>query len=798
MTIQVQLVLTTLDGRGSTRQIRDTIISPDLTAAIPVHHPFAHLNHYYCIMSLGKTHFVPELIHKLLTLYFTKLVAMGGSIIRNEPATTALLEQYPVAYQIFEQAGWLNYFLRLQWYNEQQVLQFAQNLQEDHSVVAGVRISVTEEDIAEVSGLPRNGTRVFSRKHIIGDVQQSFFLAGERIVLKGRGVQLSSLPPPWPGVARFIKHYLTCEGRYQVVYQHDFLLLSHLRHNKQVNIPYYLLGCLKNMAHYCRTAKDPTLSLTHHRLVQLLIQRGFAQQSPPVNNPPINPQPAAEIPHEQQQQNPPDVPEVPHSPPTRPISPPTIPESSHTAPESSTFALHILIDDSEPENVPCPIIQERPPRKRKQAPPFPPFLRKKRIRASTRPPLMTTTLDAPPIRLTPRPPPTFPTPGSLPIPATGAATQEPVAQDTVTPFVSYKIAETATHSVAETQEPAIAEAQATATAETQEPAADIDIELQEPDAQTSFVSNEVAETQEPATDTEIDTQKLETPGAPAETQEPAADIDTEMQESEVEGAETLLSLHQEAETQASVAIPVAAPQEPAKETMTATQEPVISKSKPTMADVLEENEFLKSQLEAYQQELARAREAYEKELNRYALERTTTLAEQTTESICKEYMCCQCGDIYYRAGYKIIQVPLPGTVPPPSPFEAKTEPAATQEPAGSSRIKKEVPPVVNKAVQTVPMEEVTPSSQINLSTSREQSTQTLSNPTTSDAETQTRPWDEHAEIQKWKKEYAETQAQYLANTQANLEESHFLKLGSIGPDTPGSSRSQEEKQRFKS
>jgi hypothetical protein len=277
----------------------------------------------------------------------------------------------------------------------------------------------------------------------------------------------------------------------------------------------------------------------------------------------------------------------------------------------------------------------------------------------------------------------------------------------------------------------------------------------------------------------------------AETQEPPTDMEINMQESEVEGAETLLSLHQEAETQASVAIPVAAPQEPAKGTMTATQEPVISKSKPTMADVLEENEFLKSQLEAYQQELARARESYEKELSRHALERTTTLAEQTTESICKEYMCCQCGDIYYRAGYKIIQVPVPGAVPPPSPFEVKpavtqepagsiklktkpaatqepaglskfkTEPAVTQEPAGPSRIKKEAPTVVNKAVQTVPMEEVTPPSQANLSTSREQSTQTLPGPTTSDAETQTRSWDEHAEIQKWKKEYAETQAQHL-------------------------------------
>jgi hypothetical protein len=130
---------------------------------------------------------------------------------------------------------------------------------------------------------------MFSRKHIIRNVQQNFFLLEERIELKGRGVQLSSLPPPWPEVVGFIKHYLTCEGRYQVVYQHDFLLLSHLRHNQWVNIPYYLLGCLKNMAHYCRKAKYPTLSLTHHRLVQLLIQRGFSQQNPPLNNLPINP-----------------------------------------------------------------------------------------------------------------------------------------------------------------------------------------------------------------------------------------------------------------------------------------------------------------------------------------------------------------------------------------------------------------------------------------------------------------------------------------------------------------------------
>jgi hypothetical protein len=742
---------------------------------------------------------------------------MGGPVVRKEPATTALLEHYPAAYQIFEQAGWLQYFRRLQGYNESQTLQFARNLQDNHSVVAGVRISVTEQDISAVSGLPMDGTRQFSRKHIIGDVQQSFFLAGERRVPKGRGVQLSSLPPPWPEVARFIKHYLTCEGRYQVVYQHDFLLLSHLRHNKRVNIPYFLLGCLKNMAHYCRRAKDPAQSLTHHRLVQLLINRGFEQ-----HHPPLNLAPAAEVPailDEQQQQNPPIPLETPHSPPTQPTSPPTMPESSHTAPESSTSALHIIIDDSEPENTPCPIIEEKPPRKRPQIASFPPFPRKKRTKSSMRPPWLTTTLNPPPIRLKPRKPLISPTPDPLPILTMGAATQKSDAPETVTPSVSQKVAETqepVTHSVAETQEPAMAETQETATAETQEPAADSEIELQELETQTSFVfevaetqiaTQPAAETQEPATGITVESKEIETPEAAtqhpvaetqesttnfgsketetlaaatqhseAETQQPGTDIDIEIQELEAEGAETLLSLHQEAETQASEAIPVAAPQEPAKETMTATQEPVIPKSKPTMADVLQENEFLKSQLEQYQQELTRARDAYEKELTRYALERTTIMAERTTESVCKEYMCCQCGNVYYQAGYKIVQVPVPGAVPTPSPFEvkpavtqepaglrkSKTEPAVTQEPAGSSKIKKEAPTVVNKAVQTLPIEEVTPPSQGTLSTSREQSTQTLPGPTTANAQTQTsHRWDEYEEIQRWKKEYAEIQAQKL-------------------------------------
>jgi hypothetical protein len=85
---------------------------------------------------------------------------------------------------------------------------------------------------------------------------------------------------------------------------------------------------------------------------------------------------------------------------------------------------------------------------------------------------------------------------------------------------------------------------------------------------------------------------------------------------------------------------------------------------------------------------------------------------------------------------------MPGETPTPSPFVVKEEPAATQEPAGPPKLKtepciatKEDPTFVNKVVQTMPMEEFTPPNQINLSTFREQSTQTLPHLTTSNAET---------------------------------------------------------------
>ena len=63
------------------------------------------------------------------------------------------------------------------------------------------------------------------------------------------------------------------EGRYIVVYTYDFVLLAHPRHGILVNMPYYLLNSLQNMAHYVRKAKFLQGYLTNHGLIKLIILR---------------------------------------------------------------------------------------------------------------------------------------------------------------------------------------------------------------------------------------------------------------------------------------------------------------------------------------------------------------------------------------------------------------------------------------------------------------------------------------------------------------------------------------------
>ena len=118
-----------------------------------------------------------------------------------------------------------------------------------------------------------------SRKNPNPVAVQDFLRYGEHIQPSWRGIALQSLPHPWNQAAIFLKKYITCEGRYQIVYHSKLPLLSHLHHRALLNIPFYLFNDLHHMVGFVRNAKHPISSLTHHGLIKLIILRTLSQQN---------------------------------------------------------------------------------------------------------------------------------------------------------------------------------------------------------------------------------------------------------------------------------------------------------------------------------------------------------------------------------------------------------------------------------------------------------------------------------------------------------------------------------------
>ena len=147
--------------------------------------------------------------------------------MRYELENLDALLLYPDVYEKFLQVGWIYYFKKLQGFNEAEVLEFSQNLVDVYSMVHEVWIPVIEESIVAMTGWPTTRAKWFNMKAHLPDAHRGFIMGNEQVQMKGWGVDVNSLPDPWGKVLEFIKRYITCEGRYQVVYFFYFVLLSH-------------------------------------------------------------------------------------------------------------------------------------------------------------------------------------------------------------------------------------------------------------------------------------------------------------------------------------------------------------------------------------------------------------------------------------------------------------------------------------------------------------------------------------------------------------------------------------------
>ena len=84
-----------------------------------------------------------------------------GIPARHEPLNTQELRKKPAVFAIFQAAGWIEFFERLDGFNRDAALQFALNLTKTHSEVWGLRVEVSEAIISEVTAILQVGRAWF-------------------------------------------------------------------------------------------------------------------------------------------------------------------------------------------------------------------------------------------------------------------------------------------------------------------------------------------------------------------------------------------------------------------------------------------------------------------------------------------------------------------------------------------------------------------------------------------------------------------------------------------------------------
>jgi hypothetical protein len=72
--------------------------------------------------------------------------------------------------------------------------------------------SVTDAIIAEVTGLPNEGTQWTKKYTTLKEAVESFAEPGEEFDKKGKGLNPTALSEPWRELAGMIQRYITCDG----------------------------------------------------------------------------------------------------------------------------------------------------------------------------------------------------------------------------------------------------------------------------------------------------------------------------------------------------------------------------------------------------------------------------------------------------------------------------------------------------------------------------------------------------------------------------------------------------------
>jgi hypothetical protein len=87
------------------------------------------------------------------------------------------------------------------------------------------------------------------------------------------------LKDPWKDLAFLIQKYVTCEGCFSLIFLYHIIILLHLKGEKILNMPYFLIKYLTKMSKSIQKKnKNVDRSLYHHGLVKIIVKSELQKQ----------------------------------------------------------------------------------------------------------------------------------------------------------------------------------------------------------------------------------------------------------------------------------------------------------------------------------------------------------------------------------------------------------------------------------------------------------------------------------------------------------------------------------------
>jgi hypothetical protein len=198
----------------------------------------------------------------------------------HEPETYADLEallEYEATRDIFKQAGWEPFLKKFDGYNDAITLQFALHFEGGFAKVGELEFEVTEKFISEAIQLPTIGQRWTKGQPVDKKLCMQLLKPQYRETQWSEGTSRSWLEPQWAQLLAILQRYLTCEGRYTIIFPCHARLLLHFT-GTLLNIPFFLLKSLKRMAEQVQKANEFRGSLFHFGLVKILIKSALSKK----------------------------------------------------------------------------------------------------------------------------------------------------------------------------------------------------------------------------------------------------------------------------------------------------------------------------------------------------------------------------------------------------------------------------------------------------------------------------------------------------------------------------------------